>query len=161
MGYSWKNQNMDKRLRTWNSYSRGVEERAHENPTVQLKEKRNSLRFKKKLIWNFLGSWFLTLELGDTQFYKTSMGGSLFSPEFLKVKWQNKYKNSRGGFSEKYIHNPTCLHLFWNSPMDRWFSCNKSNFYYSSMAIGTIPEKNPDRGEGRGLEIYWGHSEKI
>ena len=161
MGYSRKNQNMDKRLRTWNSYSRGVEERAHENPTVQLKEKWNSLRFKKKTNMKF--PWVLVFDLGIGwhTILQNFHGWKLVFPEFLKVKWQNKYKNSRGGFSEKYIHNPTCLHLFWNSPMDRWFSSNKSNYYYSSMAIGATPEKIPDRGEGRRLEIYWGYIEKI
>ena len=41
-------------------------------------------------MWNFLVSWFLTLEFprGGTQFCRISRGDSLFSLEFLKVKWQ-------------------------------------------------------------------------
>ena len=48
---------------SWNFHSRGIEERARENPRVQLKKKWNLWGFyKEKLMWNFLGSWFLTLE---------------------------------------------------------------------------------------------------
>ena len=52
---------MDKRLRTWNPYSRGAEERARENPTVQLIEKCNSLRFNKKTNMKF--PWVLVFDL--------------------------------------------------------------------------------------------------
>ena len=44
----------------------------------------------EKQMWNFPGSWFLALEFprGGTQFCRIYRSESLFSPEFLKVKWQ-------------------------------------------------------------------------
>ena len=43
---------------------------------------------QEKFMWNFHGSWFLTLDFprGVTQFCLISRGESLFSPEFLIVK---------------------------------------------------------------------------
>ena len=44
MGYSRKNPKIGQGFSTWNFQSRGIEERAHKNPRVQLKRK-----------WNFWG----------------------------------------------------------------------------------------------------------
>ena len=43
---------------------------------------------QEKPMWNFHGSWFLTLEFPRdvTQFCRIFRGESLFSPEFLRVK---------------------------------------------------------------------------
>ena len=59
--------------------------------------------YKEKLMWNFLGSWFLTLEFprGGTQFCRISRGESLFSLEFPKVKWQI-LKFQRENFGKVY-----------------------------------------------------------
>ena len=70
--------------------SRGIEGRADKNSRSQFLKSWISGGFKGKLMWNFHGSWFLTLEYpkGVTQFYGISRGENLFSPEFLKVKLQ-------------------------------------------------------------------------
>ena len=144
-------------LRTSNFHSR---ERTSKNPRVHLKKKCNFWGFKKKLMWNFLGSWFWPWNFQGVAHkyfveFLISRGKRLFSPEFPKVN--DKSKNPRG-FSEKYIHQqtPKCLDFFWNSPMDRWLSSKKSNYYFSSMATGSIPEKNPNRGRVEDLKFLGG-----
>ena len=139
MGYSRKNPDKGQELSTWNFESRCIEERAHEYSRVQLKKKWNFWGFyKETLMWNFLGSWFLTLKLprDDTQVCRIWRVESLFSLDFLKVKLQVSK------FQREYFRHPICLDFFWNSPMDRWVSSKKSNHYFSSTTIGTIPEKN-------------------
>ena len=51
MGYSRKNPNMGQGLSTWNFHSRGIEERAHENPRVQLKK--TNVKFSCVLVFDF------------------------------------------------------------------------------------------------------------
>ena len=62
---------------------------------------------REKPMWNFHGSWFSTLEFPSdlTQFSRTSMGESLFSPEFLMVKVKKVYPQ------------PLVFGLLWNNPI--------------------------------------------
>ena len=46
--------------------------------------------------------------------------------------------------------------FFWNSSMGRWVSSKKSNYYFSSMAIGAISEKNSKQGGGWKTWHFWG-----
>ena len=67
-------------------------------------------------MWNFHGSWFLTLEFppkGCHTILQNSHGWKL-----VFEGWSDKSKNSRGFFSEKYMYpQPPCLMFFWNSPI--------------------------------------------
>ena len=77
MGYSRKNPNMG----GWgHRISKGIEERACGSSKGQLKKK-----------WNFQGCQRKTnVEFPKcvTQFYRIFRDESLFSPEFLRLKWQ-------------------------------------------------------------------------
>ena len=67
----------------------GVFKKKHvEIPGVSLKRSGNSRGVQEKLMWNFHGSQFLTLEFarGVTQTCRISRGKSFSSPEFLGVK---------------------------------------------------------------------------
>ena len=69
----------------------------------------------KKKSCNFRGSWFLNLKFtrGVTKFCRISRAESLFSLEYLGIKWQTK--NSKGVFRKVYLQ-PPCLDFSWNSP---------------------------------------------
>ena len=97
--------------------------------------------------------WNFQFQTCGTQFCRISSGESLFSLEFLKVKWQIQIFQ-RGGFRKVYLSTtPTFLEFFCNSPMDRWVSSKKSN-YYSSMAIGTTSEKISGLSTWNFLGVY-------
>ena len=143
-------------LKTWNFHSR---ERTLKNPRAQLKKKWNFWGFKEKLMWNFLGSWFLTLEFprGGTQLFCRISDFQGQKVVFFRIS-EGKVTNLKipGGFQKSISTTPTCLHFFWNSPMNRWVSSKKSNYYFSSMATGSIPEKNPNRGRVNDLKFLGG-----
>ena len=61
MGYSRKNPNIGQGFSTWSFQSRGIEERAHKNPRVQLKRKWNFWGFKRKNNVKF--PWVLVFDL--------------------------------------------------------------------------------------------------
>ena len=84
IGYSRKNPHGG--LRTWNFW--GSLRKNVEIPGVDQKRSGNSRGIQEKLMWNFHGSWFLTLEFprAATQICRISRGKSFFSLEFLGVK---------------------------------------------------------------------------
>ena len=74
------------RMRTWNFQGYW---RAYENFRDQVKEWSFHL-IKKKIMWNFHGSWFLVLKFPRVvaQFCGISWVETLLSPEFPRIKWQ-------------------------------------------------------------------------
>ena len=105
-------------------------------------------------MWNFLGiskGWHTILQ--NFQRWK------LVFSRIFKGKVTN-IKLPEGGFQKSISTTPPVWIFFLNSPMDRWVSSKKSNYYFSSMAIETIPEKNSNREEDWGLEICWGYINK-
>ena len=120
---------------------------------------------KNFLGWNFLGSWFLTLQFPISKLWQTILqnyfqGWKLAFSRISKGKVTN-LKFPEWGVSENYTYPPTpqlFFFFFWNSPMDRWISSKKSN-YYSSMATGTTSEKISNWGGGlrtwNFLGVYW------
>ena len=70
--------------------SRGIEEKPCGNSRGQLKEKWNFQGCSRKIMWNFRGSWFSIMDFprGVKQFWRISRVESLFSSEFISVKWQ-------------------------------------------------------------------------
>ena len=73
------------------TFTLGILKKEHTQITgLNLKRSGISGGFKENLLWNFHSSLFLILEFPRdvTQFCGISRGKSLFSPEFLKVKWQ-------------------------------------------------------------------------
>ena len=152
MGCSRKNPNMGQGFSTWNFQSRGIEERAHKNPRVQLRRKWNFWGFQRKTDVKF--PWVLVFDHGISNFKIVAHNFA----EFLGVK---KLVFSRI-FRKVYLppHPSTGLKFLWNSPiMDRWVSSKTSNYYNRGMAIGTTSEKIPNRGAGlktwNFLGVYW------
>ena len=152
MGYSRKNLNMGQGFSTWNFQSRGIEERAHKNPRVQLRRKWNFCGFQRKTDVKF--PWVLVFDHGISNFKIVAHNFA----EFLGVK---KLVFSRI-FRKVYLppHPSTGLKFLWNSPiMDRWVSSKTSNYYNRGMAIGTTSEKIPNKGGGlktwNFLGVYW------
>ena len=154
MGYSRKNPNMGQGFSTWNFQSRGIEERAHKNPRVQLRRKWNFCGFQRKTDVKF--PWVLVFDHGISNFKIVAHNFA----EFLGVK---KLVFSRI-FRKVYLppHPSTGLKFLWNSPiMDRWVSSKTSNYYNRGMAIGTTSEKIPNKGGGLKTWISWGCIEKL
>ena len=60
------------------------------------------------------------------------------------------------GFRKRISSTPPVWMFFWNSWMGRWVSSKKSNYYFSSMAIGAISEKNSKQGGGWKTWHFWG-----
>ena len=70
--------------------SRGIEEIACASSRAQLKNSHNFWGDQEKIMWNFQGSLFLTLEYTRrvTQVNEISGGEALLCLKFPKVKWQ-------------------------------------------------------------------------
>ena len=100
-------------LRTWN-FQRYWRKNIWKFQGSFKKEVEFSRMYKKKS-YNFRGSWFLNLKFtrGVTKFCRISRAESLFSLEYLGIKWQTK--NSKGVFRKVYLQ-PPCSDFSWNSP---------------------------------------------
>ena len=81
---------------------------------------------KKKIVWNFHGSWFLALDIpmAVTQFGGISRGEASFCLEFSRFKWH--IYTFQESFSKEYVLNTPCLCLLRNSPIQEYMQGTKS-----------------------------------
>ena len=110
MGYSRKNPNMGQGFSTWNFQSRGIEERAHKNPRVQLRSKWNFCGFQRKTDVKF--PWVLVFDHGISNFKIVAHNFAKFlgvkKLVFSRISKGNvtNLKFPEGGFRKVYLTPP-------------------------------------------------------
>ena len=161
MNYSKKNPNMIQGLSAWNFHSRGIEERAHENISVQLKrsgitggsQRKNNVKFP----------WVLVFELGVSKRWHTILqncqGWKLVFSKISKGKVTNLKIPER-----VFQKSVTTTQLVWSfSGIAQWageFDPKSQITILVAWQLELFQNNIPNRGESWGLEISWGYIEK-
>ena len=116
---------------------------------------------KNFLGWNFLGSWFLTLQFPISKLWQTILqnyfqGWKLAFSRISKGKVTN-LKFPEWGVSENYTYPPTPhLFFFFFSGIAQWTGefHPKSQITIAAWQLELLQKKFQTGGEGWGLEIF-------